>query len=215
MSLAPSATEIQARARVDLRMGVPVVFSLADQAAVVAAAETLSPARLAELRVLGPEPVLAITARRAETLRAVAYSDIVARVALPRDVDCAWVQAVADPADDLRAPMKGPLKTLREGDETLHRAAIELCKAARLLPAALVVGIADGQELADRFGLTKLDAARASSFAEFAARCTRWFTLVCRWRCLMPAICMFSGQRTVARNITRSKLAGLTAASQC
>jgi len=161
MSLLPTITELQARARADLRMGVPVVFCLDERAAVIAAAETLSAARLADLRGLGGTPVLAITPRRAATLKAAAYSEYVARVLLPPNADCSWMQSVADPADDLRAPMKGPLRTLRGGDESFARAAITFCKAARLLPAALVVDVDDGAALAGRFGLTRLNAAEA------------------------------------------------------
>ena len=66
MSLAPDTTEILARARADLRMGVPVVLSAKDDAALVLAAETLDAQRLADVRALGGGSVLAITARRAE-----------------------------------------------------------------------------------------------------------------------------------------------------
>ncbi|MFV2035611.1 MAG: GTP cyclohydrolase II [Halocynthiibacter sp.] len=161
MSLLPTITELQARARADLRMGVPVVLCLDDSSAIVAASETLSPARLKDLCALGPAPVLAITPRRAATLKAAAYSEHVARVLLPPDADCNWVRAIANPADDLRAPMKGPLRTRRDGDESLARAAITFCKAARLLPAALLVEVSDGTALADKYGLTRLNAEAA------------------------------------------------------
>jgi GTP cyclohydrolase II len=52
--------------------------------------------------------------------------------------------------------MKGPLVTLREGAADLHRAALSLAKAAHLLPAALVVPVADALTLAGRHGLTLL-----------------------------------------------------------
>ncbi|EAR49973.1 3,4-dihydroxy-2-butanone 4-phosphate synthase/GTP cyclohydrolase II [Oceanicola granulosus HTCC2516] len=138
-------------------MGVPVVLEGAAGAALVLAAETLGPARLAAAQALG-RPVLAITGRRAATLKARAYDGDVARVVLPAEADTAWIAAVADPADDLSAPMKGPLRTEREGDATLHRAAIRLAKAARLLPAALVLPLADPAALAAE-GLTTVSAA--------------------------------------------------------
>ena len=140
MSFAPDVTERLARARADLRMGVPVVL---DGGAVMLAAETLDAARLAHLRGLGGDPVLAVTGRRATTLKARAYDGDVARIVLPSDATLAWVRSVADPADDLRSPMKGPLRTRREGDADTHRAAIALCKAARLLPAAIVLPVTD------------------------------------------------------------------------
>ncbi len=69
MTLAPNQTELLARARADLRMGVPVVLRLDGRDVVAAAAETLSAGRLDGLRALG-DAVLAITPRRAETLKA-------------------------------------------------------------------------------------------------------------------------------------------------
>ncbi|KJZ18950.1 GTP cyclohydrolase II [Loktanella sp. S4079] len=140
MGFNPDITERLARARADLRMGVPVVF---DGGAVVLAVETLDSARLAHLRELGGTPVLAVTSWRAQTLKAHAYDGDLARIELPFDADLSWVQSVADPADDLRSPMKGPVKTQRDGDAGLHRAAIALTKAARLLPAAVVLPIND------------------------------------------------------------------------
>ena len=156
MTLAPNLTELIARARADLRMGVPVVLMDGGRASTVVAAETLTSARLGELRRLGA-PVLAITPRRAETLKARAYSDCVARVVLPGDADAGWVRNVADPADDLAMPMKGPLKTERGGDEALAHTAIRLCKAAQLLPAALVLSVEDGAALAAAHSLTCID----------------------------------------------------------
>jgi len=120
-------------------MGVPVALSDgAGRVVLAAAAETISAARLDSLRGCGPVE-LALTARRAETLKARAYDGDVARVRLPGDADLAWVQGLADPAEDLAQPMKGPLMTEREGPADLHRLAVKLCKAARLLPAALIV----------------------------------------------------------------------------
>jgi len=157
MSLAPDASELLARARADMRMGVPVVLSGHGSAAVVAAAETLTPARLARFRVLGPTPALAITAKRAATLKARAYDGDLARLELPPDATLQWILSVADPADDLSMPMKGPFRALREGRADLHRAAIGLAKAARLLPAALMVSVANGPGFAAENGLTHVD----------------------------------------------------------
>lgn len=156
MTLGPDISERIARARADLRMGVPVVVISERGSALVAAAETLSRARLDEMRTMGPL-LLAITPRRAETLKARAYSDLVARVELPAGADLRWVAGVADPAGDLMTPMKGPLVTRRGGDERLAGAAIDLSKAAHLLPAAVMAEISDGAAEARRFGLTALE----------------------------------------------------------
>ncbi|MGV8988283.1 MAG: GTP cyclohydrolase II [Cypionkella sp.] len=154
MSLAPTLTEKLARARGDLRMGVPVVL-VGGGAVLIIAVEELDAARLADFRALG-QPVVALTVRRAETLKARAYDGDLARIAVPDDVGLEWLKSLADPADDLRLPMKGPLKALREGSADLHRAGIALAKSARLLPAVLVVEIPDGPGLALREGLTML-----------------------------------------------------------
>ncbi|WP_114965270.1 GTP cyclohydrolase II [Alkalilacustris brevis] len=163
MPLRPSIIEYLNRARADLRMGVPVVLAGAQGGALVIAAEALDPARLAELRLLGGDLVLAITAHRAATLKARAYDGDLARVRVPTDAGPQWIRAIADPADDLRSPMKGPLISERDGDASLHRAALSLTKSAQLLPAALVLPVSDAAAMAATHGLTlvRLEEARA------------------------------------------------------
>ena len=153
MSLSPDTTDLIARARADLRMGVPVVLT-GTQDVLVLAAETLSHERLADLRALGGTPRLSVTNWRAQTLKARAYDGDLARITLPSDASLSWVQAVADPADDLNTPMKGPLVTARDGDAIGARAAIHLLKEARLLPAAVVLTLADGAAFAVSHHLT-------------------------------------------------------------
>jgi GTP cyclohydrolase II len=159
MSFTPTPSELLARARADLRMGVPVVLADGGKGALVMAAETLGAARLADLRALGGQPVLAITARRATTLKARAYDGDLARLVLPESAGLAWVQAMADPADDLDMPMKGPFTSLREGPADLHRLALDLAKSARLLPASLVHDLPDAPGFAATHGLTLLPVA--------------------------------------------------------
>ena len=155
MSLMPTMLERIARARVDLRMGLPVVLTTGDSAILAIAVESLTPARLADLRALGPV-ALALTARRAATLKARAYDGDLARVTVPGDVDLTWVQALADPSDDLEQPMKGPLTSLRAGEPSLPRLAIALVKSARLLPAAIYVELAEAGAFALKHDLTLL-----------------------------------------------------------
>ncbi len=155
MAFGPDITEQLARARADLRMGVPIVL-LGERSVLVLAAETMPAQRLTDLLALGGDPVLAITARRAQTLNARAYDGDLARVLLPSDATPRWVQAVADPADDLRSPMKGPLSCTRGGDATPHSAALQLIKTARLLPAAVVLDLPDAARFAAEHGLTTL-----------------------------------------------------------
>ncbi len=164
MTFAPDITERLARARADLRMGVPVVLDDATGGALVFAAETIDGPRLAQLRTLGPAS-LAITGWRAETLKARAYDGDIGRIILPSDVTLSWIKSIADPADDLRAPMKGPLRTLRDGPADLHRAAIALTKAARLLPAAIVLPLPHPTAFALQHDLTCLPASAALTTA--------------------------------------------------
>src|SRR5690606_21155359 len=105
----PDITHLLSRARADLAMGLPVALNGFGTAALIAAAETLDAPRLAGLRTLAGETggalVLAVTARRAETLKARAYDGDLARIALPGDGDLAWIHAVASPENDLANPM--------------------------------------------------------------------------------------------------------------
>lgn len=156
MSFNPDINEQLARARSDLRMGVPVVITGAHPVLILAA-ETLTAQRLADVLALGGEPVLAITARRAQTLKARAYDGDLARVLLPQDATPRWVQAIADPADDLRTPMKGPLACARGGDASAHSMALTLLKSARLLPAAVVLALPQAETFAKAHGLTMLN----------------------------------------------------------
>ncbi|MEL6476657.1 MAG: GTP cyclohydrolase II [Pseudomonadota bacterium] len=161
MALALTVEEIVSRARADLRIGAPVALVSASGGAVVVAAETISEARLADLRALGPAALdLAISDRRADTLRARAYDGTLARVILDETADARFVQATADPSVDLATPMKGPYVTRREGAADLHALALVLCKQARLLPAAVVAvweHAAPVEALAREAGLTRLD----------------------------------------------------------
>ena len=157
MPLGPDIAERLNRARADLRAGVPVVLTGPDGDALVFAAETLEPARLAAAAALGPL-ALVITSRRAETLKTPAYDGDLARIEVPHDAAADWIAAVADPAADLRAPMKGPFRHLRGGSATLPRAAIALVKSARLLPAAVTLARPDAVAIAVAENLTVLAA---------------------------------------------------------
>ncbi len=157
MTLSPGPLERLSRARADLRMGVPVVIAGAE-AALVVAVEALTAARLADLRAVG-RVELAITARRAGTLKARAYDGDLARIVVPDSAGLDWLAAMADPADDLRVPMKGPFDHVRDGAADLHRAGIALAKSAHLLPAVVVVQVSDGHALAATQNLTLLSLA--------------------------------------------------------
>jgi len=161
--LDPTPAERVARARAEMRLGLPVVLSSGGRHALVAAVETLSPARFAALRALGGAPLLSVTARRAATLKARAYDGDLARLRVPAGADAAWLAAVADPKDDLAVPMKGPLISERGGDATFERAGLVLAKQARLLPAVLSLPLAD--PTAAGAGRVRLDLDRADPAA--------------------------------------------------
>ncbi|WP_281968792.1 GTP cyclohydrolase II [Roseovarius nanhaiticus] len=173
MSLKPDIIHLLARARADLAMGLPVALSGAEGAALVAAAETIEAPRLASLRALADETggalSLAVTARRAETLKARAYDNDLARLVLPKDADLKWIRATASPEDDLAQPMKGPFRSLRGGDVRLHRLALSLAKAARLLPAMLVLDWPGAPAAAREAGLTILPAEAAEAAMRLAS----------------------------------------------
>jgi len=155
MSFLPTITERLARARSDLRMGVPVILS---EGYVILAVETLTQSRFEYLKTLGTDPVLTITGWRAQTLKSAAYDGDVARIVLPSNATKTWINSIADPADDLNHPMKGPLKALRDGPAGPHRSAIALIKTARLLPAALIAEIEQPSKFALKHDLTLLSA---------------------------------------------------------
>ena len=169
MSLLPTIPERLARARSDLRMGAGVVLCSESGSILVFAAEVMRPERLSDMRALGGL-TLTITSRRAETLKARAYDGDIARVEVPEDVRLGWIRAIADPADDLLHPMKGPLNCARDGDAHLHRTAINMVKEAQLLPAVLAVELADGAGFARKYDLSVIQASLANPFLESAAR---------------------------------------------
>ena len=201
MRFAPTPTELLARARADLRMGVPVVLHGADGGALILAVETLGQARLADLRAMGGTPVIALTARRAETLKARAYDGDIARIALPQSSGLAWLRAMADPADDLATPMKGPFHTLRQGDAGLHRLAIALTKSAQLLPAALVLALPAPTDFAQDHGLTAV-----ASWAPCPSH-TPWSAPACLLPQPRRANCTFFAPMMAGKSITPLKLA--------
>lgn len=158
MTFAPDQTERLARARADLRMGVPVVLS---EGLVILAVETLTQGRFDMLRDLGGNPLLTITCWRAKTLKAHAYDGDIARISLPDYATMTWVRSIADPANDLNHPMKGPLRAQRDGPAGPHRAAIALTKAARLLPSVLSIEVLDPVTFAAENDLTLISGATA------------------------------------------------------
>ena len=140
MTLLPNQFERLARARSDLRMGLPVKVRHDGRVGLFVPAETCSPERF-EALTADEAAVLVISQRRAETLKARTYDGDIARIRIPSSAGLEWVHSVSDPAKDLTHPMQGPFASEREGSADIHRFALTVIKTAGLLPAAIV---ADG-----------------------------------------------------------------------
>ena len=148
MSLGLTPMENIARARSDLRLGLPVIVK-ADRMALCLPVETLTSERLEAIRSLADEHLLVLTDRRAHTLKLAAYDQDLVRIDLPMSFDKRWVQSVADPSTDLSYPMKGPFRCKRGGEVSIERTILALLKSAQLLPAAIVTYIEDPAPLQD------------------------------------------------------------------
>lgn len=156
MSFAPDILQRLARARADLRMGVPILVLNETESFIVLAAETLQDHRLASAKSLSDDLVLVLTARRAETLKARAYDVDLARIIMKSNATTEWVRCVADPADDLKMPIKGPFKSQREGSASLHLLALSLVKSAQLLPSVVMLPVENPADFALENGLTTI-----------------------------------------------------------
>jgi GTP cyclohydrolase II len=165
--LSPTPAECLTRALGDLRMGLPctVEFSAeyggeyggersGAQRAVIVAVEPLTQPRLDALCTRFGAPVLVLTAHRARAvLPAPAAVHGTMCIRPPAGADLDWYRMLADPVMDHTAPVRGPLHLLHGGQTVLHSAALDLVKAAELLPAALLF------EGADLPGTARIDTA--------------------------------------------------------
>ncbi|MBC6442575.1 MAG: GTP cyclohydrolase II [Rhodobacteraceae bacterium] len=135
MVISITPADRRARARADLRLGLPIAALAEGGALILAATELLTPARLSELRRLGPVQV-ALTKWRAVTLSVPAHDRDLVRIRAPGDAPVRWFHAMADPAF---APVRGPFDFVRAGSAAVPRAVLRLCKEAGLLPAVVSV----------------------------------------------------------------------------
>lgn len=102
----------------------------------VAAAERLSGETLTALK-RGGAPDLVLTHHRAATLRMRLYTPQV--VAIPvSSASPGDLRTLADPADDLMHPLRGPFAVKRETLSPAYAASVRLAKLAGLLPAVVV-----------------------------------------------------------------------------
>lgn len=162
------------RAVAELRRGRPVLVTGPDGAVWAAAAETATPEALLMARALGLGPSLAITAQRAAVLHVNPSGDSVEILDLPDATDRLAIRAIADPGADLAQPLKGPFRRGRSEARVLaaHRAAVQLAKHARLLPAVVAARLPDGFDLdrvAQRLDLLRVAAAAIAGYEAAAA----------------------------------------------
>ncbi len=150
LSALHSPADRRARAIAELRRGAPIVLQDAEgRGWLTLSAEVLRPEIWGAARPLAAEPwALAISAQRAATLKARAYDGDLARIVVRDDATAETLRAIADPALDLDRPLLGPHRTERDGAPAPHRAAIGLCKRAKLLPAALLGALPVGADAA-------------------------------------------------------------------
>ncbi|MGR3541640.1 MAG: GTP cyclohydrolase II [Hasllibacter sp.] len=154
-ALTPTLPERIARARADLRAGVPVALD----GWLTLAVETAPDARLSALAAM-PGARLALTRRRAEVLRLPVYDGELTRIGAA-GLSPQALRAAADPSRDLAAPLQGPFAPVR-GGPCPAAAAIALAKSARLLPAVLMAR-------AEAPGLTALPAGDTAALLGRAA----------------------------------------------
>lgn len=167
------------RACAELRRGGAVIVTAPDAAPLlVEAAEAADPNTLARLeRLGGGVPRLFITGRRASVLGLQAGAAPVVALTLPDPLDEALVAILSDPgrrhdAAASHVPADG-LSPVAE--RTPAAAAVQLCKLARLLPAALglELSVPDARAWAAERNLLTVEASAILGYHETAARTLR------------------------------------------
>ncbi|MCD1624843.1 GTP cyclohydrolase II [Seohaeicola saemankumensis] len=159
--LAPRAIERLMRVKSDIRLGVPVVLSAKGACAIVVASEVLSAERYAALMNEGGVAEMAMTRHRAIILglRDLPAADVL-WFGIPQNASLGWLAALADP-QATPLPIGGgqiDMTPKTHAGDTIHHAAIALAKSAQLLPAVIVLLVADGHAEALRHGLSIIDA---------------------------------------------------------
>ena len=140
-----NSSEIASRLVSDLRLGLPIILTEGKQIVLAAAIETLYPEKLENIYKImkGNKFEIAITNRRATVLKARVYNEKVTRISTIEKISLELLQAIADPSKDLDYPLKGPFNSERAGNFKFASILLYLCKKARLLPATIIIAIAD------------------------------------------------------------------------
>lgn len=110
-----------------------------DRAVLAFATEMATAEAVDELGKIGDEIDVALTVRRAETLKIRQYTPEVVRVPYPDWLTAEQIRRLADPQFDLADPMRGPFLARRDPIPDAVAASVKLAKIARLLPSTLCV----------------------------------------------------------------------------
>ena len=140
---APEAGRAVERAVAELRRGdAAAILDQGGGAVVALAAELLSAEALVRLRGWDDAaPLLVVTAHRARVLNIRPTGEDVVLLPLGPWLEAAAVPELVNPAADLEHPLRGPFRLAERAPAAEHRAAVRLCKQARLLPAAVTVAL--------------------------------------------------------------------------
>ena len=145
------------RAASDLRRGLAVVIGHDEHNILVQSAELLTDHWIDRFTALGGgRPVVGLTYNRANVLRVLPRKNDVALIEISDHMDSAVINSMADPADDLMHPLRGPFQVAKQAATDVHAAGLKLCKISNLLPAALfstVLSTEDGPQWALDKGL--------------------------------------------------------------
>ena len=135
------------RVLAELRRGQPVVLLQDDGAVALAlAAETADDAPFERLLRQNPEAALiAVTASRARALNIPPSGHDIVLVPWRPWFDLETVRGIADATTDLAQPLAGPFDREKRAPTALETAAVRLAKLARLLPAMIIVPLADAE----------------------------------------------------------------------
>lgn len=147
------------RACSELRRGRPLLLQAGQKRFFASALETLTDTALAEHRSL-TDPCVILTRRRAESLKVRTVGSDPVSIALTERMDHRLLQQLADPTLDLDDPMRGPFTAERAASPPAAPAIVDLCKRARLLPAALLSAVPDHVKIPDEVFAASLDLLR-------------------------------------------------------
>ena len=160
------------RAIADLRRGLSVVVTGENEASLVLATEMAFDPELETLAARsGTEPVLALTAHRANVLHIPPTGDDTIRLVIEDWMNAPLMRALADATHDLDQPFRGPFTRIKEGLPPSLPAAIKIAKLGRLLPSVLAAPIELDQvdKLCEMHDLVQVSREDILAFEENAA----------------------------------------------